>query len=104
MVLAAFLVAVALSIAATVVVTVRGVRLYQQFKRTGRALSVPLQAFEEKVGEIDRHLDAFEASTAELEQARERLATSRARLQVLVDEVERARGRVRWLRVFIPAR
>jgi hypothetical protein len=104
MVLAAFLVAVALSIAATVVAVVRGIRLYQQLKRTGRALSAPLAVFEEKVGEIDRHLDAFETSAAELEQARERLARSRARLQVLLDEVERARGRVRWLRVFLPAR
>jgi chromosome segregation ATPase len=104
MVLSAFLLALALSIAATVVVVVRGYRLYQQLKSTGSALSGPLAAFEEKAGEIDRHLDAFETSAAELEEARARLATSRARLQVLLDEVERARSRLRWLRVFLPAR
>ena len=104
MVLTAFLVALALSLAATVVVTIRGIRLYRQLKRTGAAISGPLATFEEKVSQIDQHLDAFEKSTAELEHARERLERSRARLQVLLDEVDSARSRVAWLRVFLPAR
>jgi len=104
MVLAAFLFALVISIAATVVAAVRGLRLYKQTKRTARTLAPPLAAFEAKVEEIDRHLDTFETSTAELERARERLTVSRARLQVLLDEVERARSRVQWLRVFLPAR
>jgi hypothetical protein len=104
MVLAAFVFALVISIATTVFAAVRGLRLYKQTKRTTRALGPPLAAFEAKVEEIDRHLDAFERSTAELEQARARLTVSRARLQVLLDEVERARSRVQWLRVFLPAR
>ena len=103
-VLTAFLVAVALTLAATAVLAVRTLRLYRQAKRTGRALAPPLAAFEEKVGEIDRHLDAFETSSRELERAQAQLARSRARLQVLLDEVERSRRRVRWLRVFLPTR
>jgi hypothetical protein len=102
MVLAAFLVAVALSLAATIVLVVRALRLYRQVRRTGRALSEPLSAFEAKAAEVDGHLDAFEASSRELERALEQLRRSRARLQVLLDAVERAQSRTRWLRVFLP--
>lgn len=102
MVLSAFLSALVVSLAATVVVTVRGVGLYRQAKRTRRALSGPLSSFEAKAAEVDRHLDAFEASSRELERAREQLRYSRARLQVLLDAIERAQSRTRWLRIFLP--
>jgi biopolymer transport protein ExbB/TolQ len=101
-VLVAFLAALVLSLAATVVLVVRGIGLYRQVKRTGRALSQPLSAFEAKAAEVDRHLDAFERSSRELERAREQLRYSRARLQVLLDAIERAQTRTRWLRVFLP--
>jgi hypothetical protein len=104
MVSAAFFVSLALAVSALVFATIRGLALYKQSKRTGSALSAPLAAFEDKVGEIDRHLDAFETSSRELERAQAQLAKSRARLQVLLDEVERSRNRVRWLRVFLPSR
>lgn len=102
MVLFAFLVALVLSLAATVVAVVRGFALYRQAKRTGRALSEPLSALEKKAAEIDGHLDAFETSSRELERAREQLRYSRARLQVLLDAIERVQSRTRWLRVFLP--
>lgn len=102
MVLFAFLASLVLSLAATAVVSVRGVGLYRQVKRTRRALSEPLSALEAKAAEVDRHLDAFEASSRELERAREQLRYSRARLQVLLDAIERAQSRTRWLRVFLP--
>jgi exonuclease VII small subunit len=104
MVLAAFLVGLAVSLAATVFAVVRAIGLYRQAKRTGRALSEPLSAFEAKAAEVDRHLDAFERSSKELERAVAQLQRSRARLQVLLDSLERARARLHWLRVFIPAR
>jgi hypothetical protein len=102
MVLAAFSVALVLSLAATVFAAVRGLQLYRQLKRTRRALAEPLSAFEAKAAEVDRHLDAFEGSSRELERARERLRVSRARLQVLLDTVGRAQRRTRWIRVFLP--
>ena len=101
-VLSAFLAALVVSLAATAVASVRGVGLYRQAKRTGRAFSEPLSTFEAKTAEVDRHLDAFEASSRELERAREQLRYSRARLQVLLDAIERAQSRTRWLRVFLP--
>lgn len=102
MVLAAFLVALVLALAATVFAVVRGLQLYRQAKRTSRSLSEPLSAFEAKAAEVDRHLDAFEASSRELERARERLRISHARLQVLVDAVRQAQTRTRWIRAFLP--
>jgi uncharacterized protein HemX len=104
MVLLAFLIALALSLAALVFALVRGIGLYRQAKRTGRAVSEPLAALEVKAAEIDQHLDAFDRSSKELEAAVERLQRSRAQLQVLRDSVERAQTRVHWLRVFLPAR
>jgi hypothetical protein len=102
MVLASFLAALVASVAATAFVAVRGVQLYRQLKRTGRAVSTPLSAFESKAAEVDRHLDAFEASSQELERARQQLELSRARLRILLGAIERAQSRTRWLRVFLP--
>jgi septal ring factor EnvC (AmiA/AmiB activator) len=104
MVLSAFLLGLVVSLAATAFAVVRAVALFRQAKRTGRALSTPLSAFEEKAAEVDRHLDAFEASSRELERAVAQLRSSRARLQVLLDSLERSRSRLHWLRVFLPAR
>ena len=104
MVLLAFLFALVVSLAALVFAVVRGFGLYRQAKRTGRAVSEPLAAFEAKAAEVDRHLDAFDRSNRELELALGRLRRSQAQLQVLRDSVERARARVYWLRVFLPAR
>jgi hypothetical protein len=104
MVLLAFLFALVVSLAALVYAIVRGFGLYRQAKRTGRAVSGPLEGFEAKAAEVDRHLDAFEKSSKELEAALARLQRSRAQLQVLLDSIERAKARLHWLRVFLPAR
>jgi hypothetical protein len=104
MVLLAFLIGLVVSLAALVYAVVRGIGLFRQAKRTGRAVSGPLEGFEAKAAEVDRHLDAFERSSKELEAALARLERSRAQLQVLLDSVERAKARVHWLRVFLPAR
>ena len=104
MVLLAFLFALVVSLAALVFAVVRGIALYKQAKRTGRAVSGPLESFEVKAAEVDRHLDAFERSSKELETALARLRRSRAQLQVLRDSIERAKARLHWLRVFLPAR
>ena len=104
MVLLAFLFALVVSLAALVFVVVRGIVLYRQAKHTNRAVSGPLAAFEAKAAEVDRHLDAFDRSSRELELALARLRRSRAELQVLRDSVERAKTRIHWLRVLLPAR
>ena len=82
MVLLAFLFALVVSLAALVLAVIRGIGLYKQAKRTGRAVSGPLESFE----------------------ALARLQRSRAQLQLLLDSIERAKARLHWLRVFLPAR
>ncbi len=102
MVLPAFLAGLAAVLAATVFVVVRGVRLWRQAKRTGGALTRELSSFEERAATAEGNLAAWERASADLQAAVERLRISRARLQVLLEALERAQGRTRWLRVFLP--
>ncbi len=102
MVWAAFVVGLLLALAALGLLTVRGIRLYRQFKRTSAVLAAPLASFEAKAAEVDRHLDAFEASSRELERRGSVCRRSRAQLQVLLDAIERAQAQTRWLRAFLP--
>ena len=102
MVLIAFLVALATVVVGTIFAVVRGVSLWRQAKRTGGTIASELSSFEERAARAERNLAAWERASADLEAAVERLRVSRARLQVLLDALERAQGRTRWLRVFLP--
>jgi len=102
MVLAAFLFALVLSVAALTVAVVRGLRLWRETKRTTGTLTTRLASFEEKTARTEGYLAEWEHSNAELQAALERLRVSRARLQVLQDALDQAQARVRWLRVFVP--
>ncbi len=102
MVLPAFLVGLAAVVAAMIFAVVRAVALWRQAKRTGGALARELSSFEERAAQAERNLAEWDRASADLEAVVERLRVSRARLQVLLDALERAQGRTRWLRVFIP--
>ena len=102
MVLIAFLVALATVVVGTIFAVVRGVGLWRQAKRTGGAIASELSSFEERAARAERNLAEWDRASSDLEAAVERLRISRARLQVLLDALERAQGRTRWLRVFIP--
>ncbi|GIU95386.1 MAG: hypothetical protein KatS3mg012_1843 [Gaiellaceae bacterium] len=103
MVLAAFLAGVVVVLAAAALAVLRGIGLWRQAKRTGRALSAELSTFSERSARTERLLAEAEASSRELEQALARLRASRAQLAVLVRALERASARTRWLRAFLPA-
>ena len=103
MILTAFLVGLALSLAGLVFVVVRAVGLWRQGKRTGSALGDELTLFEERSARTERLLAEAERANDDLQAALARLSTSRAQLQVLLDSVETARRRTRWLRAFLPA-
>jgi hypothetical protein len=103
-VLAAFLVGLVAVLAGTVYAVVRGVRLWREGKRTGRALTSELALFEERSALTERLLAEAERSSQDLQAALERLRLSRARLQVLLASLERAQRRTRWLRAFLPTR
>ena len=102
MILLAFLIGLAVAVVATIVCIVRGVRLWRQFKRTGRTMGAELAALEEKSARTEALLARAESRSAELEAALERLRVSRAQLQVLRDAIESSQARLRWLRAFIP--
>lgn len=102
MILAAFLVGLALVLAATAFVVVRGVGLWRAARSTGRAFQAELATFEERTERTERLLAEADASSKELELALERLRMSQARLQVLRTALVRSQDRVRWLRAFLP--
>ncbi len=104
MVLAAFLVGLALVIVAAAFATVRGLALWRDARGTGGRISDELSLFDERSARTERLLAEVETSSRELEAALERLRISRARLDVLLGSLEAAQRRTRWLRVLLPLR
>jgi hypothetical protein len=102
MVLASFLLGLALVLGTAVFVAVRGVGLWRVAKSTGGRFTAELALFEERSARTERLLAEADASSRNLQAALERLRVSQARLQVLRDALERSQERVRWLRVFLP--
>lgn len=102
MILTAFLVGLTLSLVGLFVVVVRGVALFRQGKRTGRAITGELARFEERSARSEELLADADRASQDLQAAIERLRISRARLQVLLASLETAQRRTRWLRVFLP--
>jgi hypothetical protein len=103
-VLTAFLAGLVLSIVGLFVVVVRGVALWKQGKRTGKAITGELALFEERSARTEELLAGLDRAQADLQAATERLRISRARLQVLLGSLEGAQRSTRWLRVFLPTR
>jgi hypothetical protein len=103
-ILTAFLLGLALSLVGTVVVSVRGVSLWRQGKRTGRVITSELALFEERSARTEQLLADADRANQDLQAATERLRVSRAQLQVLLGSIEGAQRRTRWLRVFLPTR
>jgi hypothetical protein len=102
MVLASFLLGLALVLGATAFAAVRGVGLWRVAKKTGGQFTAELALFEERSARTERLLAEADASSRNLQVALERLRVSQARLQVLRDALQRSQERVRWLRVFLP--
>jgi hypothetical protein len=103
-VLSAFLIGLVMALVGTFVVAVRGLALWRQGKRTGKAITSELAVFEERSARTEQLLADAERAQADLQAATERLRVSRAQLQVLLGSLEEAQRRTRWLRVFLPSR
>jgi uncharacterized protein HemX len=103
-VLTAFLIGLVLGLAGLFVVVIRGVAVWKQGKRTGKAITSELALFEERSALTEQLLADAERAQADLQAATERLRVSRAQLQVLLGSLEGARRNTRWLRVFLPTR
>ena len=102
MVLTAFLIGLVLWLVGLFVAVIRGVELYRQGKRAGRAFGDELALFEERSARTERLLAEADRASQDLQAATERLRVSRAQLDVLLGSIETARERTRWLRVFLP--
>lgn len=104
MILAAFLVGLALTLVGLVVAAIRGFALWRQGKRTSGLFSSELALFEERSARTEELLAEADRSNQELQAATERLRVSRAQLEVLLGSIETAKQRTRWLRAFLPAK
>lgn len=102
-ILLAFLAGLAVVVGGAVVVAVRGLELWRQAKRTGKALTSELATFEERTARTERLLAEADTSSRELQDALERLRVSQARLAVLTGPLDQASARTRWLRSYLPA-
>ena len=103
-ILYAFLVGLAVAVVAIVFVSLQGVGLWRQAKRTGGKFSTELSSFEERAAQAERLLAEADRSSQDLDAAVARLRASRARLDVLLGSLEAAQRRTRWLRVLLPLR
>jgi hypothetical protein len=104
MVLTAFLIGLVLGVVGLFVVVLRGVALWKQGKRTGKAITGELELLEERSARTEELFAEADRAQADLQAAVERLRVSRAQLQVLLGSLESARRSTRWLRVFLPTR
>ena len=80
----------------------RGIALWRNVKRTGRAFSAESARIADVSAGIQEHLDRAEASSALLRDAATRLAVSRARLDVQLQAIREARYTVRRVLWFLP--
>jgi hypothetical protein len=91
-------------LAGVFILVVRGVELWRNAKRTGKAFSNELMLFEERSARTEQLLAEADRASRDLQAAQERLRISKARLDVLLGSIETARQRTRWLRAFLPTR
>ena len=83
-------------------VVVRGISLWRQFKRTGRAFSAESSRIANVSAGMQDHLDRAGASGGRLSDAATQLSVSRARLDVQLQAIREARNTMRRLLWFLP--
>ncbi len=96
----ALIIALVLTVASAVFVTLKGLEAFRAFKQLGRTLTGELDRIAVATGEIERHLALAAESGTQLEASLARLRASRARLNVLtaaIADVRAAVGRVTGL-------
>ena len=97
MVWLALIIALALTIASAIFLTLRGLEAFRAFKRLSVVAGAELERIEAASGEMERHLALAAESGTQLEASLARLRASRARLNVLtaaIADVQAAVGRI----------
>jgi len=93
----ALIIALVLTVASAISVTLRGLEAFRAVKRLARTAGGELDRISAATGEIERHLALAAKSGTQLEASLARLRSSRARLNVLTSalaDVRAAAGRV----------
>ena len=93
----ALIIALVLTIASAIFLTLRGLEAFRAFKRFSRVVGAELERVATASGEAERHLALAAKSGTQLEASLARLRSSRARLNVLtsaIADVRAAVGRV----------
>ncbi len=96
----ALIIALVLTVASAIYLTLQGLEAFRAFKRLGRRLGSELEKITTASGEIERHLALAAESGTQLEASLARLRSSRAQLNVLTSalaDVRAAVGRVTGL-------
>lgn len=95
-------VALILTIASAVYLTVKGLEAFRAFKQVGRRAGRELERISAVAAEIEQRVAAGEARTARLDASLTRLRSSRAELNVLTSALADVRASVARLTAVVP--
>ena len=98
----ALTIALVLTVASAIFVTLRGLEAFRAFKQLGRNVGGELDRIATASGEIERHLALAAESGTQLDASLERLRASRARLNVLTSALADVRAAVGRLTAVYP--
>ena len=100
----ALAVAVVLTVASLVYVTLNALELFRAFKRLSRNVGGELDRVSATTAQIERHLELAAESGSRLEESLARLRRSRAQLAVLTTAVSDVRASIDRVTAFVPRR
>ena len=100
----ALAVAVVLTVASLVYVTLNALELFRAFKRLSRNVGAELDRVSATTAQIGRHLELAAESGSRLEESLARLRMSRAQLAVLTTAVADVRASIGRVTAFVPRR
>lgn len=98
----ALAVAVVLTIASLIYVTLNALEAFRTFKSVGRNLNAGLDRVTATTAQIERHLELAAESGSRLEVSLDRLRTSRAELNVLTSALAEVRESIDRVTAFVP--
>ena len=100
----ALAVAVVLTVASLVYVTLNALDLFRAFKRLSRNVAGEVDRVSATAAQIERHLELAAESGSRLEESLARLRMSRAQLAVLTTAVADVRASIGRVTAFVPRR
>jgi cell shape-determining protein MreC len=98
----ALAVALVLTIASLIYVTLNALEAFRAFKRVGPNVTAALDRVTATTAQIERHLELAAESGSQLEASLARLRTSRAELNVLTSALADVRASVNRITAFMP--